>query len=124
LDMLGEMRTAAFLAKHYTEDSTSLSAEKVLKMATLEGAKVLGIDHLIGSLTIGKSADFIAINLDYIETLPIYHPISQIVYAASSHQITDVWVSGKQLLKNRHLQTLDENELKSKAKAWGERIAS
>jgi 5-methylthioadenosine/S-adenosylhomocysteine deaminase len=124
LDMLGEMRTAAFLAKHHTEDSTSLSAETVLKMATLEGARALGVDHLIGSLTKGKSADFIAINLDCIETLPVYHPISQIVYAASSHQVTDVWVSGKQLLKNRALQTLDEGELKSKANYWGKLIAT
>lgn len=124
LDMLGEMRSAALLAKHYTEDSTSLSAEKVLKMATLDGAKALGVDHLIGSLTKGKSADFIAINLDFIETLPVYHPISQIVYAALPQQITDVWVAGKQLLKNRKLQTLDENELKSRATYWGKKIVS
>jgi 5-methylthioadenosine/S-adenosylhomocysteine deaminase len=122
LDMLGEMRTATFLAKHNTQNSISLPAETALKMATLHGAKALGIDHLTGSLTKGKSADFAAINLDTIETLPVYHPISQIVYAANRQQITDVWVAGKQLLKNRHLTTLDEQELKSKAIHWGRQI--
>jgi 5-methylthioadenosine/S-adenosylhomocysteine deaminase len=122
LNMLGEMRTAAFLAKHDTQDSVSLSAEHVLKMATLYGAKALGIDHLTGSLTQGKFADFSAIDLNMIETLPTYHPISQIVYSASRHQITDVWVAGKQLLKNRTLLTLNEAELKSKANHWSQLI--
>jgi 5-methylthioadenosine/S-adenosylhomocysteine deaminase len=122
LDMLGEMRSAAFLAKYNTKDSTSLSAETVLKMATLNGAKTLGIDHYTGSLTKGKAADLSAVNLDFIETLPVYHPISQIVYAASRQQITDVWVAGHRLLKNRMLTTLDENELKSKANKWGKLI--
>lgn len=122
LNMLGEMRTAAFLAKLSTEDPTTLPAEEVLKMATLYGAKALGIDHLTGSLTIGKSADFIAINLEEIETMPIYHPISQIIYAASRHQVTDVWVAGKPLLTHRQLTTLDEKELIAKARYWGEKI--
>jgi 5-methylthioadenosine/S-adenosylhomocysteine deaminase len=122
LNMLGEMRTAAFLAKHHTSDSESLPAPKNLQMATLNGAKALGMDHIIGSLSQGKSADFIAIHLDEIETLPLYHPASQIVYAASRHQVTDVWVAGKQLLKNRKLQTLDEKELIAKAHYWGEKI--
>jgi 5-methylthioadenosine/S-adenosylhomocysteine deaminase len=124
LDMLGEMRTAAFLAKHHTHNPVSLPAENALKMATLNGAKALGIDHLTGSLTVGKSADFIAIHLDRIETLPTYHPISHLVYAASLEQVTDVWIAGKQLLKHRKLMTLDEDELKSKAIQWGKRIKS
>lgn len=122
LDMLGEMRTAAFLAKHTTGNPTSLPAQQVLQMATLNGAKALAIDHITGSLSVGKAADFVAINLDEIETLPSYHPTSQIVYAASRHQVTDVWVNGKQLLKNRKLLTLDEQELKNKAKYWGKKI--
>ncbi len=60
--------------------------------------------------------------MDEIETLPIYHPISQIVYAASRHQVTDVWVAGKQLMKNRELMTLDEKELKARAKLWQDKI--
>lgn len=122
LNMLEEMRTAALLAKHLTQNPENLSAPEILTKATLHGAKALGIDSITGSLAIGKSADFVAINLDAIETLPVYHPISQIVYSASRHQVTDVWVCGKQLLKNRELTTLDEKELIKKAKYWGEKI--
>lgn len=122
LNMLEEMRSAAFIAKHITMNPESLSAPEVLTKATLHGAKALGIDHITGSLSIGKSADFAVINLDAIETLPVYHPVSQIVYSASHNQVTDVWVAGKQLLKNRELATLNEKELIEKAKYWGEKI--
>lgn len=123
LDMIGEMRTAALLAKLSTRDPTALSAPKAITMATLNGAKALGIGHITGSITPGKAADFVAINLDEIESLPLYHPTSQIVYATTRNQVTDVWVSGKRLLKNRQLLTLDEQELKKKAKYWKEKIA-
>lgn len=122
LDMIGEMRTAALLGKLITMDPKAVSAETVLKMATLNGAKALAIDHLTGSLTPGKSADFIAIDLNQIETQPLYHVISQVVYAASRYQVTDTWVCGKQLLKNRQLLTLDENKLLNKAQIWGNKI--
>lgn len=124
LDMIGEMRSAAFLAKLSTRDPTALSASETITMATLHGAKALGIDNITGTLTAGKSADFIAINLDEIETQPLYQPTSQIVYAASRQQVTDVWVAGKQLMKNRQLLTLDEAALKEKAKYWREKIAT
>jgi 5-methylthioadenosine/S-adenosylhomocysteine deaminase len=122
LDMFGEMRSAAFLGKVAANDPKAISAEKALKMATLQGAKALGIDHVTGSLEPGKDADFIAIDLEQLETQPIYHPISQIVYAASRHQVTDVWVRGKQLLKARQLLTIDEHDLTKKACAWSKRI--
>ncbi len=124
LDMLGEMRSAAFLAKLSTHDSTSLSALEAINMATMNGAKALGLDNTIGSLSMNKSADFIAIHLDEIETLPLYHPVSQIVYAASRQQVTDVWVAGKQLMKNRELLTLDEKELITKAKSWQKKLSN
>ena len=124
LDMIGEMRTASFLAKSATSNPVALPAEYVLKMATLHGAKALGLDQVTGSLTKGKAADFIAINLEQIETQPLYHPISQIVYAASRQQVSDVWVGGKQLMKNRQLLTLDEKELINKAQIWRNKIKS
>lgn len=123
LDMISEMRTAAFLGKITANDPKALNAETVLKMATINGAKTLGIDKVTGSLLVGKSADCIAINLEEIETQPYYHPLSSIVYAASRQQVTDVWVKGKQLLKNRELQTLDEKELLEKAKTWRNKIS-
>jgi 5-methylthioadenosine/S-adenosylhomocysteine deaminase len=100
-----------------------LNAHEALTMATLNGAKALNMDKVTGSLTKGKAADFIAINLDEIETLPIYHPESHIVYAASRNQVTDVFVAGKQLLKNRKLLTLDEEKLKATAERWRQKIA-
>jgi len=122
LDMFGEMRSAAFLGKVTANDPKAVSAEKALKMATINGAKALGIDHLTGSLTPGKAADFIAIDFNQIETQPVYHPISQIVYATPRNQVTDVWIGGKQVLKNRQLLTLDENEILHKAQKWREKI--
>lgn len=122
LDMLGEMRSAAFLSKLSTHDPTSLSAAETMTLATLNGARALGIDQLTGSLKPGKAADFIALNLNEIETLPLYHPASQIVYAATRNQVTDVWVNGKQLLKSRQLLTLNEEELKDKASFWGKKL--
>lgn len=123
LDMLGEMRSAALLGKIAAQDAAALPAHEVLQMATLNGAKALGIDHLTGSLEIGKAADITAINLTDINTQPLYHPISQIVYASHAHQVTDVWVAGKHCLDDRQLTTLDETAILSKALEWGFKIA-
>lgn len=124
LDMFGEMRTAAFLGKVTADDPKAVSAEQALKMATINGAKALGIDHMTGSLEVGKAADFIAIDMEHIETQPLYQPISQIVYCTPRSQVTDVWVAGKQLMKNRELLTLDKKELVNKAQAWRKKIKS
>lgn len=122
LDMISELRSATFLAKISTKNPTALPASEALSMATLNGAKALGIEKITGSLSVGKSADFIAIKLDEIETLPTYHPISDLVYATSRHQVTDTWVAGKQLMKNRELLTIDEKEIKIKTKEWAKKI--
>ena len=112
LDMFGEMRSAALLAKISTMDATAISAEQVLQMATINGAKALGIDEITGSLEVGKFADIVAVNFDTIETLPVYDPVSHLVYCSSREHVSDVWVAGKQLLTNRVLNTIDENKLK------------
>jgi 5-methylthioadenosine/S-adenosylhomocysteine deaminase len=122
LDMLGEMRTAALIGKGISGDSTALPAHTVLKMATLNSAVALGIADKTGSLSAGKDADIVAIDFDCIETQPLYHPISQIVYACNRNQVTDVWVAGKQLLKNRELMTIDETAVLEKAKLWQEKL--
>ena len=124
LDMFGEMRTAALLAKAVAEDASVVSAENALRMATINGAKALGIDHETGSLKIGKAADIVAIDLDDINTLPLYNPISQIVYAASRNQVTDVWVAGKQLLKQSQLTLINLNDLKSRINTWNKRLSA
>ncbi len=122
LDMFGEMRTAALLGKGVSEDASAVPAMTALTMATLNGAKALGIEQTTGSLTIGKAADVVAINLDVLETQPIFDPISHLVYAASRQQVTDVWVAGKQVLKNRQLTTLNIDDLKHKLLIWQERL--
>jgi 5-methylthioadenosine/S-adenosylhomocysteine deaminase len=118
LDMMGEMRSAALLAKAVAQDASAVPAMTALRMATINGAKALGMEQEIGSLTIGKSADVIAIDLDHLETQPLYCPISQIVYAASRQQVTDVWVAGKQLLKQRQLTTVNLSSLKARIVEW------
>lgn len=124
LDMLSEMRTAAQLAKAVSGDASTLPAHKALEMATLGGARALGIEDEVGSLTIGKAADITAIDLGQVESQPVYHAISQIVYTASRHQVTDVWVAGKQLLKSRQLTTLNSEELIEQAQQWRDKIKS
>lgn len=124
LDMFGEMRTAALLGKAVAGDASAIPAMTALRMATINGAKALGLDNEIGSLSIGKAADLIAIDLSRLETQPLYCPVSQIVYAASRQQVTDVWVAGKRLLKQRHLTTVNTDELRIKIAEWQLRLAS
>ncbi len=122
LDMIGELRTAALLAKGVAADASALPAAAALEMATLGGARALGLDQQIGSLTRGKQADFIAIDLGAIETQPLFNPIAQIVYASTRDQITHSWVAGKCLLADRKLQTLNEARVLRDAHSWGEKI--
>jgi 5-methylthioadenosine/S-adenosylhomocysteine deaminase len=123
LDMFGEMRTAALLGKAVAGDASVIPAMTALRMATINGAKALGLDHETGSLSIGKAADVIAVDLSHLETQPLYCPVSQIVYAASRQQVTDVWVAGKRLLQQRHLTTVNIDELKIKIAEWRGRLA-
>ncbi len=123
LDMLGEMRTAALLAKAVANDASAVPAMIALQMATINGAKALGLDKEIGSLAIGKAADVIALDLDCLSTQPVYDPVSQIVYAANRQQVTDVWVSGKRLLKKRQLTTMDTLDLKARVADWQARLS-
>lgn len=124
LCMLGEMRTAALLAKAVAKDAAALPAHSALRMATLNGAKALGLESTIGSLKLGKAADITAINLGELESQPVYNPISHIVYTANRNQVTDVWVAGKALLKNRTLTTMDISEIKNKTAIWKNKIAT
>jgi len=124
LDLFGEMRTAALLGKAVAGDAAALPAHRVLRMATLNGARALGLDQEIGSLEIGKWADITAVDLGAIEAEPVYHPISQLVYATGRHQVTDVWVAGQRLLENRSLTALDVNAIAQRARLWRDRIGN
>ena len=122
LDMLGEIRTAALLAKGIAEDASVVPAKTALRMATINGAKALGMEADIGSLEIGKFADLAAIRLDTLETRPLFDPLSQIVYSANRNQVTDVWVAGKRLMKSRKLTTLNVDDILEKASYWGAKL--
>ncbi|MBV1911183.1 MAG: TRZ/ATZ family hydrolase [Kangiellaceae bacterium] len=122
LDMFAEMQSAALLAKADSMNPESFSAYQALYAATMGGARALGLDHKIGSIEIGKQADLIAVDLNTIETQPVYNPISQIVYAASREHVKDVWVAGKQLLNNRKLTQMSESKLIHIAKSWKSKI--
>lgn len=122
LDMIGELRTAAYIGKTVADNASAVDAFTALQMATLNGAKALGLADRIGSITRGKDADLIAINLNHANTRPLYNPTSQIVYSATNTQITDVWVAGVQLLRNHKLQFLDEEKLQDIAAKWQQRL--
>ncbi|MDR3417319.1 MAG: TRZ/ATZ family hydrolase [Nevskia sp.] len=122
LDMLGELRTTALLSKAVAGDASALPAAAALRMATLGGARALGLESEIGSLERGKSADFFAIDLARPATQPVYHVLSQVVYAAGRDQVTDVYVAGRALLREGKLLTVDEAQVFAKAAEWRERI--
>src|SRR5690348_6313274 len=123
LDMFGEMRTAALLAKGVANDASAFDAASTLRAATLNGARALGLADRIGSIEPGKQADLAAVRLDEPETQPLYHAISQLVYAASRRQVSDVWIAGRRKLESGVLPDTDLDALRAKAARWRERIA-
>lgn len=122
LDLLGEMRTAALLAKAVAQDAAAFGAPQALHAATLGGARALGLEAEIGSLAPGKRADFIAIDLGQLPTQPLYNVLSQIVYASGREQVTHSFVAGRALMRDRILTSLDEAAILSRAAEWRERI--
>jgi 5-methylthioadenosine/S-adenosylhomocysteine deaminase len=123
LDMLGELRTTALLAKAVAGDAAAVPAATALRMATLDGARALGLADRIGSLEPGKAADLVAVDLDHPATQPVHNPVSQLVYAAGRDQVTDVWVHGARVLADRRLTTIDEPSLMARVSEWRERLS-
>ncbi len=124
LDLLGETRTAALLAKAVAGSATALDAHRALRMATLNGARALGIDEHTGSLEIGKFADLVALDLSGLAQQPLYDPVSQLIYSTSRDAVRHVWVGGKQLLESGRLTRMEEQQMIANARQWGERISS
>ncbi len=123
LDVLTEMRNAALLAKVTSGDAAVVGALEALEMATLAGARALGLEERIGSIVPGKSADLAALELASIETVPCFDPASHVVYAAGREHVTHVWIEGKPRLVDRRLQAIDEDDLKDRAAWWQRRMA-
>lgn len=122
LDLLGEMRTAALLAKGSSGDASACSARQAIEMATINGARALGLADRIGSIEAGKKADLIALDLNNLNTQPLYDPVAQIVYAASSRQVSHVWIDGIAQLWDYEFCRIDSDELIAKAASWAQKI--
>jgi 5-methylthioadenosine/S-adenosylhomocysteine deaminase len=124
LDMFGEMRTAALLAKAVAEDAAAFDAGFALRAATINAARAIGLEESIGSIEAGKQADLAAVRLSDLETQPLFHIVSQLVYATGRHQVSDVWIAGKRKLASRELVDMDVPAMLARTHAWRERIAA
>ncbi len=122
LDMFGETRTAAILAKAVANDAAGFDAFSALRAATLGGAKAMGFDHLVGSIEPGKQADLVCVDLSALETQPLHHVVSQLIYATGRQQVSDVWIAGKPKLDRRELVDMDVPGILANARQWRSRI--
>jgi len=123
LDMFQEMRTAALLAKAVAADAQALPAHAALRAATLNGARALGIDPVVGSILPGKAADLVAVEMRAPELTPVYDPISQLVYSAGREHVTHVWVAGRLAVQDGMLQNPAFGALYSRAQLWQNALA-
>ena len=124
LDMFAETRLAALLAKGSSGNPEAVPAARALSMATINGARALGLDDKIGTVETGKAADLVAVALDHTGSLPMHNVVSQLVYAVGRDQVSDVWVAGRRVVRNRRLETLDVGAVQRVAQVWVERLDS
>ena len=122
LDIMEEMRLAALISKGSSMLPESIPAKEAIKMATINGAKALGLDSEIGSIEKNKKADLVAIDLSAIENQPLYNPISTLVYSSSRTDVSYVWIDGKIKLKDKKLVNIDEERIIQMAKKWQRKL--
>lgn len=122
LDLWAEMSTAALLGKHVAADAEALPAADVLRMATINGARALGLETEIGSLEIGKAADVVCVRFADPAVLPVLNPLSQLVYCAGREHVSDVWIAGEHLLAEGELARLDVELLVDRSRYWAGRV--
>jgi 5-methylthioadenosine/S-adenosylhomocysteine deaminase len=123
LDLWSELDAAALLAKWVANDATAVPAATALRMATINGARALGLDHEVGSLEPGKAADVICVAMSDPAVQPVLDPVSQLVYAASREHVTDVWVAGEHLIADSQHTRLDVADTCARAARWSERLS-
>ena len=121
-NLMEEMDLAGKLQKLITRDPTALPARKIIEMATIDGARVLGFDTKIGSLEPGKRADMITISLNEPNAVPMYGVASQIVYALKASDVQDVWINGRQIVRDRNVLTLDPKQVFAKARELSNKV--
>ncbi|MEH6585969.1 MAG: TRZ/ATZ family hydrolase [Halioglobus sp.] len=124
LNMFSEMQSAAMLGKLTAGDAAALPAADSLYMATMGGARAMGIDDQIGSLETGKQADLIAVDFTGPECQPLYNPLSQLVYACNGNQVRYSWVAGAVLLEDRKLTRINTDDLLARTAAWQAKIST
>ena len=122
LDLWSEMETAALLGKLIAADAEALPARTMLRMATINGARALGLEQETGSLQAGKAADAICVRLAGATVEPVLDPVSQLVYCTGRENVSDVWVGGEHLLTNGELTRLDEALLLDRAHEWATKV--
>ncbi|MEE9610691.1 MAG: amidohydrolase [Desulfatiglandales bacterium] len=123
LDLFQEMDSAAKMGKAFTFDPVNMDAETVLKMATSWGANILGLESEIGTIEVGKKADIIVVDLQSPHLVPLYNPLSAIVYSANGADVKDVIVNGKILMKDRTFRTLGPDEIMERVTAISREIS-
>jgi 5-methylthioadenosine/S-adenosylhomocysteine deaminase len=124
LNMFGELQAAALLGKMIAGDAAVLPASESLYMATMGGARAMGLDQQIGSLETGKQADVIAVDLSGPECQPLYNPLSQLVYACNGHQVSHSWVAGANVLKDGTPTHINTKDLLTRTAVWQGKISS
>ena len=124
LDLWAEMNAAALFGKFVADDATALPARTILRLATLNGARALGLEDEIGSLRPGKSADAVCVELRDANTTPVLDPLSQLVYAAGREHVTDVWVAGEHVVEDGAMARMDIGEILRKADEWAARVTA
>jgi len=124
LNLFTEMQVAALLSKLHSGDATALPAADALAMATINGARAMGLEDSIGSLEVGKQADMIAVDLRGPETQPLYHALSQLIYSCNGSQVSHCWIAGEAVLADRELTRLDLTALGARTRDWQQRIAA
>jgi 5-methylthioadenosine/S-adenosylhomocysteine deaminase len=124
LDMFEAMRFAALLAKNESKDPSTLSARTVLEMATIRGARALGMAARLGSLEAKKRADLITVSVSGARQMPMYDPISHLVYVIHGDDVRNSIVNGKILMRDRKVLTLDDGAVIAEARAWAEKVRS
>jgi 5-methylthioadenosine/S-adenosylhomocysteine deaminase len=122
LDMFEAMRQAAFLHKHASRDPQAVPATAALEMATILGARALGLDKAIGSIEVGKRADVIVVAMDGARQTPMYNPISHLVYVARGDDVRTTVVNGRVLMRDRRMRTLDERVVLADARALAAKV--
>ncbi len=122
LDVMQEMRTAALLAKAVAGDAEAMPAHRALRCATLGGARALGLERRIGSIVPGKAADLTAVSLASPETRPCFDPASHLAYACGREHVTDVWVGGERVVRDRALARPEFRSLERRASLWHNRL--